>query len=182
MSRRGRAPSDEEAALWEAVARSVDPLHPRRRRPEKPPADEVQSAKKKPPKAHREKNAPPPPSPPKPKPPPALVPIDRRTITRLGRGAIAINARIDLHGMTQQAAHHRLIDFLRGAQSGGAKLVLVITGKGREEGGEGRGVLRRVVPQWLSSPELRGVIVGFDEAGRAHGGSGALYVRLRRKR
>jgi DNA-nicking Smr family endonuclease len=181
MSRRGRAPSDEEAALWEAVAKSVAPLHPRRRQPEKPAQPDETLPSRKPSKARAEKGVPPSPPPPRPK-PPALAPIDRRTITRLGRGAIAIDARIDLHGMTQQAAHHRLIDFLRGAQSGGAKLVLVITGKGREEGGEGRGVLRRVVPQWLSSADLRGVIVGFDEAGRAHGGSGALYVRLRRKR
>ena len=84
--------------------------------------------------------------------------------------------------MTQAAAHSRLIDFLFGTQASGAKLVLVITGKGRN-GGEGeatRGVLRRLVPIWLASAELRAVVVGFDEAGRAHGGAGALYVRLRR--
>ena len=88
---------------------------------------------------------------------------------RVNRGAVAIDARIDLHGMTQAAAHSRLSDFLCGAQASGARLVLVITGKGRNNGsGEGeRGVLRRLVPIWLASPDLRPVVVGFDEAGRA---------------
>jgi DNA-nicking Smr family endonuclease len=181
MSRRRRTPSDEEAALWETVARSVAPLRPRSSASAKERDAPAAPAKKKPEKTAKTSIAAPPP-PPRPKLPPALAPMDRRTMTRIGRGAIEIDGRIDLHGMTQQAAHHRLIDYLRGAQSSGAKLVLVITGKGRDEGGEGRGVLRRVVPQWLSSAELRPVIVGFDEAGRAHGGSGALYVRIRRRR
>jgi DNA-nicking Smr family endonuclease len=181
MSRRRRTPSDEEAALWETVARSVAPLHPRKSATVEEPKAPAAPAKKKPEKAAKPVAAAPP-APARPKPPPALAPLDRRTMTRIGRGAIEIDGRIDLHGLTQQAAHHRLIDYLRGAQSSGAKLVLVITGKGGEEDGDGRGVLRRVVPQWLSSAELRPVIVGFDEAGRAHGGSGALYVRLRRRR
>ncbi len=71
------------------------------------------------------------------------------------------------------------MDFLGGAQASGAKLALVITGKGKNGDGD-RGILRRLVPIWLASPELRPVVVGFDEAGRAHGGAGALLVRLRR--
>ncbi len=177
MSKR-KPPADDDMALWQSVTRSVAPL---RRRPpaEKKPADEAPAPKKaeKPAPAPRPATAAPKPKPPR---PPALAPLDRRTLSRINRGALSIDARIDLHGMTQAAAHHRLIDFLQGAQASGAKLVLVITGKGKN-GGEGeRGVLRRLVPIWLASHDLRPVVVGFDEAGRAHGGGGALLVRLRR--
>ena len=177
MSRRKPPPSDDDMALWQSVTRSVAPL---RRRPpgEAKSADEAPAPKK------TDKPAPAPrPAAPKPRPakPPALAPLDRRTLSRVNRGALSIDARIDLHGMTQAAAHHRLVDFLRGAQTSGAKLVLVITGKGRNGNGEGeRGILRRLVPIWLASHDLRSVVVGFDEAGRAHGGAGALLVRLRR--
>ncbi len=87
--------------------------------------------------------------------------------------------------MTQAAAHRRLSHFLHDVQADGAKVVLVITGKGRPASdGHGieRGVLRRVVPEWLSSAENRPLVVGFDEASPSHGGSGALYVRIRRAR
>ena len=182
MSRRRASPSPDELALWEKVAASVAPLKPR------PPPEPVKAAEaQKPPHpAPRTKKArpEPPAAMPKPKPapaPPPLHPIDRRTMSRVNRGAVAIDGRIDLHGLTQAAAHGQLIGFLRDAQAAGARLVLVITGKGLAGDGE-RGVLKRAVPGWLASPELWSLIVGFDEAGRAHGGSGALYVRLRRKR
>ena len=105
----------------------------------------------------------------------------------MARGTLAIDGRIDLHGMTQMAAHDRLHRFLRDAQAGGARIVLVITGKGRpgsEDGapGEERGVLRRRVPQWLAEPAVRGIVLGFEEAHRSHGGGGALYVRIRKAR
>jgi DNA-nicking Smr family endonuclease len=95
------------------------------------------------------------------------------------RGKQAIDARLDLHGLTQSEAHGALLRFLHNAQARDARLVLVITGKGR--GGE-PGVLRRQVPQWLGLPELRSLVVGFEDAGARHGGEGALYVRLRRAR
>jgi len=167
-------------ALWQSVTRSVKPL--RRKPPAKAkPAEEAQATKT----PAKPASAPRPAAPPaKPKPPrlPALAPIDRRTLNHVNRGTVAIDARIDLHGMTQARAHDRLIDFLRGAQASGARLVLVVTGKGNNGGdSEGtRGILRRLVPIWLASHELRSVVVGFDEAGRAHGGAGALLVRLRR--
>jgi len=82
--------------------------------------------------------------------------------------------------MTQMRAHHALSDFLRRAHHDGLTFVLVITGKGKP-GGE-RGVLRQQVPQWLSLPEFRGFVVGFEEAHIGHGGEGALYVRIRRTR
>lgn len=104
-----------------------------------------------------------------------------------------VDARLDLHGLTQAAAHHRLRLFLLEAQALGHGVVLVITGKGdmdtgdmeRRGGphfGEGRGVLRRAVPLWLAEPDLRAVVLGFEAAGRRHGGEGALYVRIRRRR
>ena len=179
MSRR-RPPHDpEDLALWDKVTETVAPLRPRRHAEA---AVEPEKTAKAPAKKQA-KGAPVaiPPAKPKAPAPPPLHPIDRRTMSRVNRGAMAIDARIDLHGLTQAAAHDRLIAFLRSAQAEGARMVLVITGKGLAGQGE-RGVLRRSVPGWLASPELRGIIVGFDEAGRAHGGSGALLVRLRRLR
>ena len=110
---------------------------------------------------------------------PASAPLGRRLRQRVARGKDAIDARLDLHGLTQAQAHSTLLHFLRNAHARDARLVLVITGKGR--GGE-TGVLRRQVPQWLGLPEFRSLVVGFEDAHIAHGGEGALYVRVRRTR
>ena len=110
---------------------------------------------------------------------PPLVPLGRRMKQRVARGKDQIDARLDLHGLTQSEAHSALLHFLRNAIARDARLVLVITGKGR--GGE-PGVLRRQVPQWLGLPEFRSLVVGFEDAHVAHGGEGALYVRVRRAR
>ena len=185
MTRRPRGPTPEEMELWEKVAETVAPIvKPRKAKP-LPPADEK-------PKPERRAKTPqaavamPPARPTLPKPPPALAPMDRRTRSRVSRGVVAVDRRIDLHGLTQAAAEARLKRFLSAAQDDGAKVVLVITGKGGERGrdearNEG-GVLRRMAPHWLSSPTMREVVVGFEEAARGHGGSGALYVRIRRAR
>jgi len=107
---------------------------------------------------------------------------------RVARGRDPIEARLDLHGMTQMQAHAELLRFLRRAQADGARTVLVVTGKGfRSRGGKHDadrepGVLRRQVPMWLALPEFRLLVVGFDDAHAGHGGQGALYVRLRRAR
>jgi DNA-nicking Smr family endonuclease len=103
---------------------------------------------------------------------------------RLARGTHELDARLDLHGMTQAHAHGALLHFLRSAQAGDARIVLVITGKGARgaDAGAERGVLRRQVPLWLRLPEFRAYVVGFETATATHGGDGALYVRLRRKR
>jgi DNA-nicking Smr family endonuclease len=111
---------------------------------------------------------------------PPLAPLGRRERTKLSRGRSEIEARLDLHGMTQTRAHRALSGFLQRAHHDGLTFVLVITGKGRT-GGES-GVLRRQVPQWLSLPEFRTLVVGFEEAHIGHGGEGALYVRIRRAR
>jgi DNA-nicking Smr family endonuclease len=117
---------------------------------------------------------------------PPLAPLDRRAKQRVARGRDAIEARIDLHGMTQSQAHTALLRFLRRAQADGAKIALVVTGKGggriSRDGTSERGVLRRQVPMWLSLPEFRPFIVSFEEAHVSHGGQGALYLRLRRHR
>ena len=119
---------------------------------------------------------------------PPLAPLERTTLRALARGQRSVDAVLDLHGMRQAEAHLALGGFLRRAQSAGHGLVLVVTGKGGAgggfalSGGDERGVLRRVVPHWLRLPDLRGVVLGFDEAVRHQGGEGALYVRLRRRR
>ena len=110
---------------------------------------------------------------------PKMATLTRRMKQRVAKGKHAIDARLDLHGFTQHEAHSVLLRFLRSAHARDARLVLVITGKGR--GGE-IGVLRRQVPQWLGLPEFRSLVVGFEEAHIGHGGEGALYVRVRRAR
>ena len=101
---------------------------------------------------------------------------------KLARGQRPIDAAIDLHGMRQEQAHHALHAFLLGAQAQGASVVLVVTGKGSGDGFDGgSGVLKRVVPHWLHAPDWRALVIGYEEAGRPHGGGGALYVRLRKR-
>jgi DNA-nicking Smr family endonuclease len=114
---------------------------------------------------------------------PPLAPIGRRDRAKLSRGKQEIGARLDLHGMTQSRAHRMLFSFLQRAHGDGLTFVLVITGKGKVGGPESeRGVLRRQVPEWLSLPEFRSLVVGFEAAHVGHGGEGALYVRVRRAR
>jgi DNA-nicking Smr family endonuclease len=114
-----------------------------------------------------------------------LSPLERRLRQRLSRGRADVDAVMDLHGLRQDQAHGALRQFLFTAQARGAKLVIVITGKGGRSSDlaswhSETGVLRRSVPQWLRAPELRGVVIGFEEASQHHGGAGALYVRIRR--
>jgi len=120
-----------------------------------------------------------------------LTGLDRRTEQRLRRGRIDVDGTLDLHGMTQAHAHMALRGFLVAAQGRGDRLVLVITGKGSPPGvryeaenmwGSGRGILRRLVPEWLSQPDFSSWVSGFRNAHQRHGGGGALYVRIRRKR
>jgi DNA-nicking Smr family endonuclease len=172
--------SDEEIALWTEVARSVA----RRRGATLPTPSKPVGAGARAPAPSPLPAEPPAGRPAKPSAPP-LAPIERRLKRELARGRAPIDAALDLHGLTQAEAHQALRGFLRHSQTRGARLVIIVTGKGGaidELSGwpNERGVLKRLTPQWLREPDLRSVVLGFEEAGRAHGGSGALYVRLRR--
>jgi DNA-nicking Smr family endonuclease len=166
--------SDDEHALWRGVTRSIKPMRPRAEPPIAPPAPAVVSLRPARPKPAAAAVMARPPG------PPPLAPLGRRFRQRLSRGTEAIEQRLDLHGLTQAQAHHALLRFLRESHRHGLRTVLVITGKG-EISGE-RGVLKRQVPMWLGVAEFRAYVVGFEDAGRRHGGEGALYVRLRRPR
>lgn len=181
-SPRRRALSEEERELWDTVARQVKPLRKHRvAKAQAAPRTEPSSAAPVPRPAPAPRPIPAPPAPRVAKPAiPPLAPLGKRERTKLSRGRSEIEARLDLHGMTQMRAHRALTGFLHRAHQDGLTFVLVITGKGRS-GGES-GVLRRQVPEWLSLPEFRAFVVGFEEAGVGHGGEGALYVRIRRAR
>jgi DNA-nicking Smr family endonuclease len=97
---------------------------------------------------------------------------------RIAREREEIGGRLDLHGLTQDRARAALEAFLARAWDDGWRAVLVITGKGTL----GDGVLRRRVPDWLGAPQLSHIVAGISEASRRHGGEGALYVALKRKR
>jgi DNA-nicking Smr family endonuclease len=184
--RRRRSLSAEEHELWQAVAKSAKPLRkPRVRKEAKEllPAPEVVAPIAAKPSRSAAKPAKVAPKPSIATAAPPLVALGRRERSQLARGRKQIDARIDLHGMTQARAHGALLRFLLRAHGDGCSFVLVITGKGRTGGAESeRGVLRRQVPLWLGLPEFRVMVVGFEEAHLGHGGEGALYVRLRRAR
>jgi DNA-nicking Smr family endonuclease len=196
MSRdRRRVLSYEERVLWTTVTKSMTPLRdaptvaqdagvdtsdaaplrkppgpmPRKTKPQTSPQSKAKAA----------------PYPPPQSPPAGVTPLSRRMKRSVARGKEQIDARLDLHGLTQHEAHDTLLRFLRSASARDARLVLVITGKGKRIDGDGereRGVLRRQVPQWLALPEFRAFVLGFEDAAIAHGGEGALYVRVRRSR
>jgi DNA-nicking Smr family endonuclease len=179
--RRGRTLSEADLALWRQVARSVKPLPgraPIEPEPVAPPAAPVMEPK-------QDVFASAAPSRPTVPSPPPLAPLENRLRTQLRRGQQGVDAVIDLHGMRQDEAHLALRAFLRREQGRGTRLALIVTGKGAAGSslfGDERGVLRRVVPHWLRLADLRPLVVGFEEAQARHGGSGALYVRLRRVR
>jgi DNA-nicking Smr family endonuclease len=186
--------SEDEHELWRGVTRSVMPLKRRRSQPIRLmqaertghraehalPTPVARAGEKKPGAPSRIPTAPIKLK--DPKLPPRLLQLDRRTRQRIARGTDSIDARIDLHGRTQNDAHQALLQFLRRAQADGAKTVLVITGKGSGDATRERGVLRRQVPLWLSLAEFRILVLGIEDAHVSHGGEGALYVRLRKAR
>ncbi len=182
MSAGGRRPDADEAALWRHVARDVTPLS----RPPAPQGDAPPEGGRPPPRPARAAPAAPRPSPPPAPPPlPALDPampagLDRRTARRLKRGRIRVEARLDLHGKTQDEAHAALGRFIRECRMAGRRCVMVITGKGSVASGQG-GVLRRMTPRWLNEPALRRHIVAVTTAPESAGGRGALHVLLKRR-
>ncbi len=181
-----RKPGNDDAALWKAVTKDVKPIKHApspKARPE--PAGEPAQAKPKKPAASPARAAAA-----RPKAPPALparelshgqaAGVDKRTMDRLRRGQLPIEAEIDLHGHTQEEAHRVLNAFIAGHAAAGRRCVRVITGKGSFR--EGGGVLKVAVPRWLNEPPLQDSILAFTHARRDDGGEGALYVLLRRKR
>lgn len=184
--------SKADADLWSRTAETLEPLRRAKPRVTAHGADRPSSAPRaatpQPATAGKQ---------PVPKPvktrtsPPPLAKFDQRRMRRIARGEMEIEARIDLHGLRQSEAHHRLRAFVLDAHARGLRAILVITGKGGgagdaqhdQSGGRAeRGVIRRNVPMWLREPELRAVVVSFTEAHARHGGEGALYVHLRRRR
>jgi DNA-nicking Smr family endonuclease len=193
--RNGRRVTPDEAALWRhathslekvkakprvsAHAATADPPPPKRAgaEPAKPAAPRKAAA---PPRAETGRRIAP------------LAEFDRRAFRQVAAGKVAVNARLDLHGLQLSDARGRLRAFLLDSQAKGHRMVLVITGKGSEAetgdhlarmlGRQERGVLRRSVPGWLEEPGLRAVVLSYTAASLRHGGDGALYVRLRKAR
>lgn len=175
-----RRPTDDEVNLFEAAMRDTA-----RRRPAAPREKAKSTAGKKPPSK--------PPAPARPAAtakPTAPNGVDKRTALRLQRGQMPIEARLDLHGRQQTAAHRELTAFINASHAVGRRCVLIITGKGTPRAEDAdeimpdrqRGVLKRQVPLWLSEPGLREKVLSVQPAQRQHGGDGALYVLLRRQR
>jgi len=206
MSRR-RSLSDDESLLWERVARSARRLQPA---PD-PSADQrtgpVPDPGAAPPVARKKAGKPPGKPLPMPAPPPpasrlhfdlaenigdalarAPVRMDRNAHTRMMRGKLTPEARLDLHGMTLAQAHPALNGFILNAHARGLRLVLVITGKGRTRPDDDlgpvprrAGALKHEVPHWLRSGPLRSLVLEIRESHRSHGGTGAYYVYLRKR-
>ena len=115
--------------------------------------------------------------------------LDGNTAEKLRRGQLTPGARIDLHGKTESAAHRALHLFLVRAQNDDVRLALVITGVGNPQAHEGaewmrtpHGVLKEMVPRWLNEKEFAALTSGWARAHRRHGGDGALYVYLRKRK
>ena len=160
-----RAVKSEERALWRETMRGVTPLRPE-------PSQDVVAPPARESKSRRV------PSSTKPALPAraskTIDALDRRTAMRLKRGTLPIEAKLDLHGMTQTEAHDALTRFIARAQKHGSRAVLVVTGKS--------GVLHGAVPRWLVEGDNRARILALRRAHAQHGGEGALYLMLRRVR
>jgi len=111
--------------------------------------------------------------------------IDRNTADRFRKGALVMDGVVDLHGMSREKAHRVISAFVHDHYARGSRCLLAITGKGVKKGGEGEvqpGILREMLPLWLAEPGLRPLVLACDVAKQKHGGSGAYYILLRRKR
>lgn len=184
-SHRRRVVTSEEARLWRDAMRGTKPLANRQLPDDLPPPAPPPAVPSPPPPAAA---VPPPLRPAGPAvaaaPPPKLdhsrhPGLDKSTAQRLHRGAMTIDAAIDLHGLTQEVAHAALWRFVAGSAEAGRRCLLVITGKGSRDG---NGVLRKQVPRWLNEAPVRSLVLAFTYAQPKHGGEGALYVLLKRRR
>lgn len=194
MVRRNRKPEVPDFHLWTAVAETVDPLRKPKHRvkasedplPLPEPAGMAALPRAK--VVHpRPPALPPYQAPPQGKPLPETT-IEPRLRRKLRRGHVEIDATIDLHGMRQDEARAALNRFIPARVARGDRTVLVITGKGLKKTDEfatiiiERGVLRSMLPVWLSEPQLAPLVSGWNSAAQSHGGEGAFYVRLRQAR
>jgi len=186
MARRPRAVSPEEIALFHETVKDAKPLAAKRRKP-RIVSPSAPPPKKAPAPVPAVRPPAPPPSaktaPPR-SPLAALdhgvaVGVDKRTLERFRKGEMPVDATLDLHGMTQDAAHIALLRFIDRAAATGHRCLLVVTGKGLREG---TGVLRKQVPRWLNDTLTRPLLLAIHRARPQHGGDGALYVLLKRKR
>ena len=185
-----RRPALPDWHLWKAVTETVSPLHHKRLKlmhlADEPlplpaaPSPKPKKLKLSPPKPAYQPAG-------KPGKPPATS-IEPRLKRRLGRGQVDIDGTLDLHGMRQAEAYGALNRFIHARAGRGDRTVLVITGKGLKKLGDDaaiiieRGVLRAMLPIWLSEPGLAPLVSGWDSAVQGHGGEGAFYVRLKRPR
>ena len=179
-----------DSDLFRAVMQDVKPLKRRTPRAAASPGPVEKKTAPKPTTGKKKKVrravavAPPPPPPPKPKQSALqhgdIAGLDRRTGQRFKRGQLPVEARLDLHGMTQTEAHRALSAFLSVQHAAGGRCVIVVTGKG--VGKEGGGVLRNAVPRWLNEAPNRDKVLAFEYARQRDGGAGALYVLLKRTR
>lgn len=188
-----RSPSEDDAQLWAALSKTVKPLVHKKRAAVAPPRAPEASAPDTP--AGTPKRAAAPPrrpapvtsaTPARPPAPPPLAEgeapgVDKRTATRLRRGLMTVEATLDLHGLGRETARERLTAFIASHHAAGRRCVLVITGKGLKDDWS-PGVIRSAVPQWLNEPPLRPLVLSFATAQPQHGGSGAIYVLLKRAR
>jgi DNA-nicking Smr family endonuclease len=170
--------TEDDLALWRHATRADEQLPGRdeaaaeadQQPPEEPPRRRAAASARR-----SEAAAPPPLEPGRP------AGLDKRSAQRLRRGQMPIEARLDLHGLTQLEAHRAVDAFLAAAQGSAKRCVLVITGKGGCGEPDG-GVLRRMVPRWLAEPPNRSRVIAIERAQPRHGGDGALYVLLRKAR
>ena len=164
----------EDDDLWEFVTRDVKPLEGKtvQKTPKKSKPVVKQKPKSPTPETHHPKSI-------------SGDGLDRRTDDRLRKGQIPIDAKLDLHGMTQDQAYAALKNFVLKSHSQDKRMLLIITGKGqknRDPLAPKTGIIKQRAPEWLSEPELKNLILKTHPAKAKHGGDGALYVLLRRKR
>ncbi len=189
--------TQEDHALWREVTRDARPLKSAKlsesAKKQTDPSEAPRTAGKHPAKAKKAAAPPgkptgPPAKPPRPTPPDlshgSVAGLDKRKANQLKKGRLVIEGRLDLHGMHQSRAHDVLLRFVTESQLSGKRCVLVITGKGGPKGRDGTegGILRQAVPRWLNEPALRQKILSFDYAQPKDGGTGALYILLKRNR
>ncbi|MCJ2188724.1 Smr/MutS family protein [Novosphingobium beihaiensis] len=193
MRRPGRRLTREEADIWAQVARTVVPLHPHRSEPRQQKVPEEPASGRQaappPPKKKPKGRVPPPPAP-RPVPPKTKgetqLHLDGSWEKRITKGALVPDFSLDLHGSNLDQAYSRLMHGLTQARAMGARVVLVVTGKPRSgesmDRSERRGAIRAKISDWLAASEHASDIVAIRGAHRRHGGQGALYLVLRRRR